>query len=547
MKTKNMYKAIVAIAVAVAFVMPATAVDNVDETEIENQSVVGVPATEKTSAIIREIDNSACSISAEMSEMVSAEKPSEMAMLDSTIIYDSEYDDFHPTVAGDSDGRFFAGFELTMDGTEYYPDFWYSLDGSIWVEGGSFAESLGSEYPDADSNDNGFYFTLGPSDFNGGEQWLGIAEDLSNILAIIWDWSPSGFDDFEYMSISCYTRPGEPWNPGGLAGTGYNGNSGNDLDGNPFIFYQISGGSMGTISWLPGVEHCYHTDFAIDEVTEMSYAVYDNTVDVNLIVRKDNFGAWDGQGYHPYVSGWYVGDGETNLMNPSIEANDNTVVLVAEEDDGDIVCFYSNNGFASVQRSTVVASAMYPEVKMLFEGAIFVCSYVKDGAVYAKMSEDGGATWKDEAKVEDSEVESEYGAHDLGKAKEGIYAIWEDNRGSDIDIYFGQALVVTAPELDIISIEGGLGVKATIKNIGDAAATNVKLNISVIGGLLGFIDKTAESTIPSLAVDAESVLNTGIFFGLGKIVIEVTTTCDEGFSDSETETGMQIIIFTRIS
>ena len=537
MNRKSMWTAVMAVAVALAFVLPGTAAfANIKRTENEHQAT----------AINREIDTSACSMRVETSGLVSAEKSSEMARLDSTMISDTVYDDFHPTVAGDLSSRFFAGFEFTLDGTDYYPDFWYSLDGgSAWVEAGYFTESLGSEYPDADSNDNGFYFTFGPPDANGGQEWLGTAEDLTEITALFWDFSSYGFDNFEHMSISCYTRPGESWNPGGLAASGYNGYSGN-VDGCPFIFYPVSA-TNGAISWLGDAEHYDHADIAIDEVTEMSYAVYDNTVDTNLVVRKDNFGVWDANGYHPDVAAYDVGDGEINLMNPSIEANNDAVVLVAEAE-GDIVCFYSNDGFATVQQSTVADSALYPEITMSFDGSTFVCSYVKDGAVYIKISEDGGATWEYETQMEDCEVESEYGAHALGKALNGVFAVWEDNRSSDIDIYFGETLAVKLPELDIISIEGGLGVTATIKNTGDVTATNVTWTLIVKGGLLGFIDKTIWDTIPSLAVGNESgPLKTGIFFGLGKIVIEATVTCDEGSYATKTANGTQIIIFTRIS
>jgi len=547
MHKKNTYKVIVSIVVALAFIMPGVAVfANVEETEIGNQAVVGIPTTEKTSAITREIDNSACYTCVEMSELVSVEKSSRMATLDSTMISDTEYDDFHPTVAGDSSGRFFAGFELTMDGTDYYPDFWYSLDGgSTWTESGYFSESLGSEYPDADSNDNGFYFTFGPPDANGGQEWIGVAEDLDEITARVLDWSARGFGDFEYMSISCYTRPWEPWNFGGLAASGYNGHyPGREWDGNPFIFYPISK-TLSAIGWITCFEHYYHTDIAIDEITELSYAVYDNTVEAFLFVRIDDFGVWDGN-YHPHVTSWHVGDGITNLMNPSIEANDDTVVLVAEAE-GNIVCFYSDNGFASVQQSVVVDSAAYPEVKMSFDRAIFVCSYIKDGAVYAKISEDGGATWKNEQQVEDSEVESEYGAHDLGKAMTGVYAVWEDNRSTDIDIYFGQALETTAPYLDIISIKGGVGVTATIKNVGDVAVTNVTWTLTVKGGLLGFIKVEKNGTEAILAVDGEIKVKSGLFLGFGKIVATVSATCNGGSSDLETTKGRQIIIFTIIS
>lgn len=104
------------------------------------------------------------------------------------------------------------------------------------------------------------------------------------------------------------------------------------------------------------------------------------------------------------------------------------------------------------------------------------------------------------------------------------------------------------PILEIIVIEGGLGVSAIVKNTGNADATDVLWNISVTGGILKLIDVAVEDTLAGLAVDEESEpLKTGLFFGLGKIAIDVTVTCDEGFSDSETATGMQIIIFTRVN
>ena len=64
---------------------------------------------------------------------VTAQKNSDMGMTrDSSIIYDTEYDDYHPTVAGDANDVFFSGFELTIEGDDYYPDFWYSLDGGAY-------------------------------------------------------------------------------------------------------------------------------------------------------------------------------------------------------------------------------------------------------------------------------------------------------------------------------------------------------------------------------------------------------------------------------
>ena len=153
-------------------------------------SVASIPAelpTEEISEYCREINVSPQYIEIDISKEIMLEKSTKMmAPLDSYIIYDTEYDDLHPTLAGDASGRFFAAFELTIDGVDYYPDFWYSLDdGMTWDEAGYFSESLGAAYPDIDSNEYGFYSTFGgPIDIPGA-LWLVIAEDLEYITAKI--------------------------------------------------------------------------------------------------------------------------------------------------------------------------------------------------------------------------------------------------------------------------------------------------------------------------------------------------------------------------
>lgn len=516
-----------AIAIVIAGLMITSAV-----------SITGETAKEKNVEIIREIAMEACYFDMEQTEVFNAEKLSASSRA-STIIVDTDFDDYHPTVAGDASGRFFAGFEFTQDEVDYLPDFWYSLDGGdSWTESGAFSESLGCEYPDADSSDNGFYATFSGSENDRGEQWLVRGEDLEAITGSRWVWSTHGFDYLEFMSISCYTRDGEDWNYGGMAGTGYNGYSGNDVEGCPFIYYQVNEEGYATIGWLNNVQDYKHSDFAIDEVTEMSYAVYDNDVDMTLLLRKDNYGIWDQDGHHVYVTSYDVGDGVTNLMNPSVEAHDDIVVVVAEED-GNIVCFYSNDGFASVQQSTVVSSAMYPEVMLAADGVTFVCSYIKNGAINSIKSEDGGQTWTGEGEVEDTQVESEYGAHDLGKGTQAIFSVWQDNRNPDLDIYFTEASSVSAPDVKIISVTGGLGVTAVIKNEGTAAASNVAWTISVTGGILNLINKNAGDTIASLGPGQEQTVKSGLFIGLGTIYVTVT-------ADSATENveGKHWIIFT---
>jgi hypothetical protein len=513
-------------------------------------SVASIPAelpTEEISTYCRELDLTPCYKEIELTNQMTLEKSNKlMAPLDSYIIYDTEYDDKHPTVAGDSSGRFFACMELTTDGVDYYPDFWYSLDdGMTWEEAGFFSESMDSQYPDVDANEFGFFGTFGGPDIDRGQIWLVDAKDLNNIQGYSWAFSSNGFDDFVHNSISCYTKSDADWDFGGEALTGYNGYSGSDVDGCPFIFYPADDTLRAWIAWLSNSEDYLHSDFAIDEVTEMAYSVYDNEVEANLLVRKDNFGVRDADGRHSYVGAYSVGDGETNLSNPSIEAHDNNVVLVAEEA-GDIVCIYSSNGFSSQSKTTVVTAAISPEVKVTFDGELYACSYIKGGAVYRKISEDGGATWTDEQMIDESQAVAEFGTHDLARGKKGIYSVWEDVRGTDIDIYFAQAVEVQSPELDIIEIKGPIGVTATIKNIGDADATTVEWTMTVQGGLLGQIDKEKTGSEATLAVGAEIKAKSGILLGLGKITINVEVTCAEGVSDTDEATGTQIFIFSLV-
>jgi hypothetical protein len=516
--------------------------------------IVGLVLTSASSALgaqqetkqplLRKANVTASQITVERSAVYNLER-SAAQMLASTMIIDTDYDDFHPTISGDTNGQFFAGFELSTDGIDYYPDFWYSLDGGMtWEEAGYFAESLGAEFPDTDSNDNGFYFTFGAPTDNPGQQWLGIAEDLTAITASVWDWGTYGIEYFEHLAISCYTRDGELWNPGGMSGTGYNGYSGADQEGAPFVFYPNSD-TGGAIGWLNSLENYTKSDFAIDEITEDSYAVYQNEYEPDILVRKDDFGSWNAQGFHPYLNSYFVGDGVNPITSPSVDAANNVVVIAAERE-GNIYAFYSSNGFTTVNEALVVESAVAPEVKVTLDGSTFVCSYVKSDAVYRKISTDGGASWTDEQMVEDSQTNAEYGSHDLGTAPKGVFSVWEDTRNADIDIFFGEAYVVSAPELEISSISGPIGVKAAIKNIGDAAATNVQWTIEVTGGALGRIDKSATGTIASLAIGATGQASLGLIIGLGKITVTVSATCDEGVSAEETVSGTQLLILTLL-
>lgn len=461
-----------------------------------------------------------------------------------------DYDEFHPSVGGSPEGGFFALAECSEDGTIWQPWLFSSNDGVTWNPLITFLYD-NAEYTDMDQNAHGTYGTFGaPPDDTGLIVVLqGEIQD-----GLEWDFGPDNISEFSNNRIDCYTfegPDGDPgtWNWGGLTLTGYNGWGGNDIDGCPFIFYQNSEGG-GMISWLTGdVSGCEHVGSAMDLVTNMHYAVYDyNTSGDNydLIVRKDDFGSWENTpaGWaHSYLTSVTIND-TVDLNYPSAAAHDDNVIVACQKD-SDVIVYYSTNGFNDYTEVLVETSASYPEVVMDGKG-IPLITYIKDNVLYYRTSFDGGATWSNPEVVSDNQVNLNNRAANLDEYDGDIYGIWEDTRGANIDIYFGQVYESVAPKLDIISIKGPIGVTATIKNIGDAEATNVKWTIAVTGGLLGRINKDKNNTEGTLAIGGEIKINSGIILGFGKIAISVTAECAEDSSDEESASGTQIIIFSLV-
>ena len=111
-----------------------------------------------------------------------------------------------------------------------------------------------------------------------------------------------------------------------------------------------------------------------------------------------------------------------------------------------------------------------------------------------------------------------------------------------LDSEWSEPLIVTivseAPFFDIVKIKGGFGkVSATIKNIGSLDAYDVYCNISVTGGIFGFIDVFTEETFETLAVDEEKTMSAGKIFGLGKIDVTVSASSPSANSTAKTVQG----------
>jgi len=104
----------------------------------------------------------------------------------------------------------------------------------------------------------------------------------------------------------------------------------------------------------------------------------------------------------------------------------------------------------------------------------------------------------------------------------------------DVSVWAAEA--PAQPELEIGPITGGFGVKASVKNTGDGAATNVNWTIALDGKLV-FLGKSSTGIIASLAAAAEEPIKASFILGFGKTNIVVSTTCDEGKTAEKTATA----------
>ncbi len=102
-------------------------------------------------------------------------------------------------------------------------------------------------------------------------------------------------------------------------------------------------------------------------------------------------------------------------------------------------------------------------------------------------------------------------------------------------------LLVKFTPVDItVNIQGGLGIKTTIKNNGIANLTNVSYEVHVKGGILGLINKTISGWV-NISIGETIPLEKIMVFGFGPITISVKVADEE-----QTATGTQLIIFSMV-
>jgi len=540
-KNVNMLKAAIAIAVASAFMLPGSAVFAGNESsvsELKRELVAETYAIERTGGI-KTISS--------YNLIMPMEVDFQLIGLDT--------DDVSPSLAANRIGGVMVAADIELpDLSVTTVGFKYSSDdGATWPSDEDivifdFGEFPDIDLPDLDYNGIGAFGTLVP--VSDTYVWTMEFPDVSDPeagggwSAITWT-TPNPVNYATGAGVNGLYAPNS-WAKGFVVASV--NEPGRDYDW--YCLWQTGEGAASSIHyqdelpWDVGcIEGCVDltTGRFYDVYEYFNYEGYTDGLLIEWVTLDGTPNWWEGSWYEKWIA---TGDD----AYPDIIAEDGNCYVVYEQN-GDILCTYTHNNGGSWQTQNITKTVeieRFPEITIDPNGNP-TCIFTLAQELYVVNSVDGGVTWSIPERVNDNPgtVVVEYGCADL----DYIFSAWTDDRNVNDDIYFD---ILGAPPLlptiDIVDISGGLGVKVTIKNTGDASATNVSWSITVTGGLLGFIDKTVNGTIASLAVDAESdPLKTGIFFGLGKIAVEVTATCDEGSSDSETKTGTQIIIFTIIN
>jgi len=128
-----------------------------------------------------------------------------------------------------------------------------------------------------------------------------------------------------------------------------------------------------------------------------------------------------------------------------------------------------------------------------------------------------------------------------GKGDWGFDGAWSELQIYGLDYNWAIGAIVEGQgdaEISILDINGPIGIKAAIKNVGVVPADNIEWSILVTGGIFGRVNKSATGSVAELVVDATEAISIGMFFGLGEIQIEIKAHADNAVEVKSTKSAL---------
>jgi hypothetical protein len=455
------------------------------------------------------------------SERISVSKPvkmqtSSMGKLSADPLYSGEFP------ALDSNGQIIIlGFENYDEENVYFS--FSANGGTTWDEGayGWILEAMPEKPSIAYSSGNTFYGVVVPNWEVSGQVTLAEfidGSDPDTWQAGTWDWEDDGIYGFDGASMAS-AEPNDPLKWGYITLSGYNGYDGRDANGCPFTKYS-TGDGYATISWLISgqtgevLEDCSNPANDLDPITKLNYGIWQrfNSDEgfYNIELRVDDF-EYDIEARDSFVTAGELVTPENN-QNPDVSAYNDNVIIVSQTDvagNNDIICYYSDDGmdnFGASYVASTVDDETNPKIVAIDENEA-ICIFIKDGDLYFSVTQDGGATWSTPEIASEVENVQSGDVCSIGIAYD-----------SEQIVYFSKS-GIAQPIIEIESISGGIGVSATIKNIGDATAENFDWSIKSDGLVFIGGEKSGKATLePGQSIQVK----TGFMLGFGGIDITVT-------------------------
>ncbi|MBD3217067.1 MAG: hypothetical protein GF310_02235 [candidate division Zixibacteria bacterium] len=319
-----------------------------------------------------------------------------------------------------------------------------------------WAELTGGTYPSIDywGHDTHFYGTfVPPSSFYDGGAFL-LMNIPNPMEPNTWDigfagTSPFGWRDMRMADIDSDDGQ-QSWNWGLISSVISRDFTPADLIDVPVIYGWDDFTGSGYLSFYDNnFNNCKTTSATIDNATGKSYAAYDrfnsDEDQYQLLIRQDFFYDWDA-GTNGVVKNF--ADTAMHIRYPVMAAHNQQILLVAAvyhdslPNDFDIICWYTGTGDVdSLDNMSVVAgstdSENYPDLEHV-SGLTFVCSYIQNNTLYARRTNDGGATWSAAEQVSDplEIVTEEYRSADIANGGDQIAYQYTTAKAQDTEIVY---------------------------------------------------------------------------------------------------------------